>query len=245
MLPNTIENLEDVDPKYQAFYTTAGDGGVYTIDSNLTVDTTGLKNTNQALKDEKTTALTELAEVKATLDQIQADKIEETLLAKEEYTELLTEKEKTFATKLETSEIELASVKSSLISNELAAIAQELAGENAALLAPHLLGVEYQDGLQYPDGLTRDEFIQKFKEDTKFLPLTQSQKASGSGATSTPGGSTHVDSGQYDAYFDPNSPSYSPTKQYELQQENPELYKSLESKYGLNDPYNTIKHIKQ
>ncbi len=243
MLPNEISDLSTVDSKFQAFYTKVGDGEVYTIDSELKQpDVEGLKSTNVSLKNEKSEIKNELQSVKQTLEALQAQSQEEKLLEKEEYSTLLTEKEKTFSAELTTAQTELSDLKRELINSEVAALAQEIAGDNGALIAPHLAGLEYSDGIQYPDNQTREDFIDKFKNDPLFAPLTSTQNASGSGANSSGGSTQHTNEANLEAYFDPNSASYSPSKQYEVQQENPDIYTRLENKFQLNDPYNSLQH---
>ncbi len=245
MLQTTITDLEQVPAKYQAFYTSSEEGGVYTIDSELQQpDISGLKETNADLKDEKRSLKTELDTIKQTLQDIQTNATEEKLLEKEEYTTLLTEKETSFKNDLTKANTELEELKRNLISSEIASIAQEIAGENGALLAPHLVGLEFEDGVTFPDNQTREDFIQSIKDNPLYAPLTNLQKASGGGATTTGSGVTHTNEANLEGYFNPNSSTYSQTKQYEIQQENPDLYSRLEERYGLNDPYNIKQHTK-
>ncbi len=241
MLQNNLDNLDNVDQKYQAFYTESDN--VFVLDSELQQpDINGLKNNNSALKDEKTALRNELQEIKTTLSTLQAQSKEEELLEEKKYSELLTEKENSFKSALDASEATRIALVKDLVNSEVASLAKEIAGDNAALIAPHLAGLEFDNGIVYPDGLDRDSFINKFRDDPLFAPLTKTSKAAGAGASSSQGGSQHTDQGNLEKYFDRGNPNYSPQRQYELQQENPEMYKILEEKFGLNDPYNINKH---
>ncbi len=244
MLPTTISDLSDVKPQYQAFY--EGSDGVYTITQDLKgPDIDGLKATNQALKNEKSEIRIELDEVKQTLLNLQTQSTEEKLLEREEYKELLSEKEKTFKTQLESATTELDRVKSNLVNDAVSSLAKEIAGDNADLLAPHIAALAYDSStgsIQYPDGLSREDFIDQFQNDPKFAPLLAKPSASGSGANSSGGSTQHTNEANLEGYFDPNSSTYSPSKQYEIQQETPDVYTKLETKFGLNDPYNPRKY---
>ncbi len=237
MLPRTIQNLDEVEEKYQSFYTQTEDG--YSIDANLQgPDVTGLKATNVDLKNEKSTIKNELETVKEELRELQAQETEQKLLEKENYSELLVEKETAFKTDLEHATSELQELRRVVITEKLTSIAKEIAGENAALLMPHLTGLEYNEGIQYPDGLSQEDFIASVKDNPMFGPLLKTQKASGGGA-STSSSSQAADT-QVEKYFNPNSNEYSPTKQGDIQQENPEIYNALSKKYNLDDPFTPV-----
>ncbi len=233
MLPQKISDLSEVEEKYQSFYTQTEDG--YSIDANLQgPDVTGLKATNVDLKNEKSTIKNELETVKEELRELQAQETEQKLLEKENYSELLVEKETAFKNDLEHATSELQELRRVVVTEKLTSIAKEIAGENAALLMPHLTGLEYDEGIQFPGGVTQEDYITSIKDNPLFQPL-MSHKASGGGASTS--SSAQAADTQAEKYFNPNSNEYSPTKQGDIQQENPELYQSMSKKFGLDDPF--------
>ncbi len=76
--------------------------------------------------------------------------------------------------------------------------------------------------------------IKEFQQNELFSPILK-RTSTGSGATGS--GDTNPTT-DVEKYFNPNNPEYSPTKQGEVQQSNPEIYNSLSNKHGLNDPFN-------
>ncbi len=243
MLKTIITALSDVQEKYRVFYVDAGDG-TFKLDDELSSFASGLKNTNANLKDEKLEMKVRIATMEQELlDAKNAARSIETnaLLSKESYDEALAIKETEFQVTLKKSQEDLESISRNLVNQEVQNLSKEIAGDSAALMAPHLAGLEFADGkIVYPDGASRENFIKSFTDNEAFNVLTKvAPSAQGSGASA---GSGRSNDDSFNKYFDPNGNSYDTGKQNELQQDNPELYKSLETKYGLDDPYNVVKH---
>ncbi len=246
MLKTIITSLSDVQEKYQVLYIDAGDG-TFKLDDELQGFASGLKQTNANLKDEKiemrvriASMEQELLDAKTTARSIETN----ALLSKEEYTEALSLKESEFEATLKKSQEDLETISRTILDQEVQNLSKEIAGDSANLMAPHLQGLAFTDGhIQYPDGASRDNFIKSFTDNASFDVLTKTApSAQGSGASA---GSGRSNDDSFNKYFDPTGNSYDTSKQNELQQENPELYTQLETKYGLNDPYNIVKHTAQ
>lgn len=243
MLKTSISSLDEIDKKYQVLYSDAGDG-TFMLDDELSNYAGGLKSTNQDLKDEKIVLKNRMADLEVEMQTLltQTRTVEtDALLSKESYTEALNLKTTEFEATLKKSQDDLENISRNLITQEIQSLAKEIAGDSYTLMTPHLVGLEFTDGeIVYPNGASRDNFIKSFTDNETFNVLTQSAPtAQGSGASA---GSGKSSDDSFNKYFDPTGNSYDTTKQNELQQENPELYTQLETKYGLNDPYNIVKH---
>jgi hypothetical protein len=239
MLPKVIADLSVVEEKYRVLYTKQEDG-TYKLDEGVTEDVTGLKNTNIALKQEKL----ELKQKYEELLQFKKQKEEEELLAEKKYKELLESKETSFKTELEKAKEEITklhnTIKQTKLDEVVTSLATELAGENALLLKPHIqqkVKVELMDGVpearfinDVGESINKDTLLTEFKNIKAFQAVIKGRNSSGGGAGGGAGDPSAND-GSYDKYFDENSPSYSPTKQYELQQSNPQLHDALFAKY--------------
>ncbi len=244
MLHKTINELTEVEEEYRSLYSENGDGGfslnIEVEDSGVTEsDVEGLKRNQQALKAEK-------LRLKEKLDSLEIQlntKEESELEAKGQYDQLLQRKEEEFKEKLaqaDTRADEATTLyKDSIISAELSTVANELAGERAKLLMPHLkdrITVDDDNNLVYTDASDRESLLKEFKNNDLFAPILKGRDSSGGSAN---GSTTSSDSVDIDRYFNPGNPEYSPMKQGEVQQDNPEMYKSLSTKYGLDKPFET------
>jgi len=245
MLPKIIADLSVVEEKYRALYTKQDDG-TYKLDDNVTEDVSGLKNTNVALKQEKLELKQKLEE----LERFKREKEEAELLNQKKYEELLKSKEETFKTELEHAKAQIQKLQDSIRQTKKAEIvnriARELAGERAPILEPHIQSMVEVDlneeGIpevkfmnHSGEMINEDAVLAEFRGNKLFQAVIKGRNSTGGGAAggADTGG---ADDGSYDKYFDENSPHYSPSKQYELQQSNPTLHDALFAKY-LADKY--------
>ncbi len=244
MLKKTINDLTDVEEEYRSLYSENGEGSfslnIEVEGSGVTeTDIDGLKRNQQALKAEK-------LRLKEKLDNLESQlntKEEQELESKGQYDQLIQRKEQEFKEKLEQADEKTAQAttlyKDSLITTELNDLATELAGDRAKLLMPHLrdrISVDDENHLIYQDASDRESLLKEFKNNSLFAPILKDRDSSGGSANGTD--NTKGDTSDISKYFDPSSTEYSPTKQGEIQQENPEAYKNLSSKFGLDDPFN-------
>ena len=240
MLPKVIADLTVVEEKYRALYTKQEDG-TYKLDENVTEDVSGLKNTNVALKQEKLELKQKLEE----LERFKREKEEAELLNQKKYEELLKSKEETFKTELEQARAQIQKLQDSIRQTKKAEIvsrlARELAGERAPILEPHIqnmvevgLNEEGVPEVKFMNHsgemINEDAVLAEFRGNKLFQAVIKGRNSTGGGAAggADTGG---ADDGSYDKYFDENSPQYSPSKQYELQQSNPALHDALFAKY--------------
>ncbi len=249
MLKKIIDNLEDVEEKYRALYTE--ENGKFVLDKDIVGDgeQSGLKENTEKLKAEK-------LRIQAELDSIlkdQKEKEADELSAKGEYEKLLAIKTDEFEKSKEqlTTRADKAetALKDSLISLEVSHIASELFADPETfqhLVAARVQAVEV-DGkttVQITDAngnpsptMTAEHLIAEFKGVEKYKNYIKGVDSSGGGAGGGSGGGGGS-SAEWEKYFKPNTPEYSPIKQGELQKSDESLYKTLSKKYGLDDPYN-------
>ncbi len=241
MLKKTIQDLSEVSEEYRALYSEV-DG---TLTLNIEIEdtgVTGLKNNNQALKSEKLKLQARLNDLEDQMNQ----KTEEELASKGDYEELLATKEKAFQEKLvqanEKAEQATTLFRDSILDREVQKIATELAGDNAMLITPHLksrLSVNEENQIAITDVLgnasllTSADLVKEFNDNEIYKPLTQ-RASSGSGAS---GSETQNATTDVERYFNPQHADYSPTKQGDIEKSDPEIYKSMSSKFGLDDPF--------
>jgi hypothetical protein len=252
MLKKKVDTLDGIENKYHILYTKQEDG-TFILDSNVVGDgdTSGLKENSEKLKAEK------LA-IQAKLDALEADskaKEEDELGAKGEYEKLLKLKQEEFDTKITNAETEKAKaveqIKNTMARAELLKIANEMAGDNAELILPHITSrvqVNVIDGnytVQYTDinGTPVSTDPSMLKEDIKKNPLFKNilkgRSSNGGGAGGGSGGNGST--GDWDKYFDPSSKDYNPDKQGDLETSDNDQYKALVKKFDLDNPYLQVK----
>ncbi len=241
-LLKTIDDIGDVDAKYQDLYENIDGILTLTIETEGVTSVDGLVENSKKLKSEK-------MKLQERLDNLEGQihlRDEESLKAEGDYNALLELKEKAFQEKLEQAneKAEQATTlfRDSILDREIQHISTELAGDNAGLIAPHLKGrlsinedneIVITDILGNASLLSSADLIKEFSENEVYKPLT-SRASSGSGAS---GSETANQTTDVERYFNPQHADYSPTKQGELEQSDPEIYKSLSSKFNLDDPF--------
>jgi len=252
MLKLRINSLSEVDAKYQGLYIKQEDG-TYKLDVSMLPDTSGLKNTNASLLEEKRKIKEQKEELEKQLADIAKEKekeAQELLLKEKKYEELLNLKETEHTAAIQKAAQEAqtahAALQGYVKDNTLNELATTLAGSNAALIKPHLaeaLEISLVDGIPKTtfkiDGVevTRDVLEQKIREKDIFKPILTGRKSSGGGAGGAGGGGGNVPEGKQADFFNPKSENYSLTEQIKISKENPSLYKQLTAKFNLDDPY--------
>jgi len=239
MLQKTIADLSLVDEKYRVLYVQQADG-TYQLEDDLFEDVSGLKNNNIKLKQEKLTLKQKLDELEAFKQQ----QIEKELLEGKKYEQLIQAKTAQYETALEAEKVKVQqltdNLKRTALTTAVKQIATDLAGENALLLEPHIqariqanMNDEGAVELQFLgiDGgaINQDGLINEFKQNPVFKTVIKGKRSTGGGAQG--GSQGEGDTGEWAQYFDETSDSYSPSKQYELQQTNPQLHDALFAKY--------------
>lgn len=251
MLKHIITSLESVVEAYRPLYTKQEDGTY-----KLNVDDSGLKQTNQSLKQEKQI-------LKEKLEAIEAAKLgeeERYLRENKKFEELLKLKEESLSAATTTLESKIAqltqdkdklqgALTNHIKGQEVAALSKTLAGDNAALIQPHIeakLVVETVDGVpqvSYLDdkgnpGASKESLMEAFRANPVFKSVMLGRNSSGGGSGGGEGGG-QGDHASYEAAFNPNSSSYDTFKQQELKEKNPQAHDTLVKKYRLDDPYPT------
>ena len=247
-LAKILATLEGLDEKYTPLYTKNDDGAYVLnieIDNTGEPDLTGLKSKNTELLD-KNIKLKQRLDALETEEEKRADK---KLLDDKEFDTLLTNKEAKWQTKLDEANGRLETLqkqtKNTLLEVQANKIANTLFGEDADVFMSQVksrLTTIEKDGnfeIQILDingnasTLTDAQLIEEFKGNTKLQKFIVGRDSSGGDAG---GGSGNLDKGtKYDNYYDESHADYSPTKQGELQDENPTLHAKLVEKFGLND----------
>ncbi len=236
MLPIQTTNLEGIPEKYQYLYEQQGDEYILDEELRQAMDTSGLKNTNAALKEEKRKLKEKLKELNKKVQELQEQTFDD---SEEEFQH----KENQYHQQIQTLEEQREALARELKNTITDNLAKEIAGDRAQILKPHIQVEFTDDGIEFPDGMTREEYIESFKNNEIFAPVLNINKSQGAGASTSQAQTKYQNPGDYDAYFNPQSPNYSIDKQYELQQSNPELYEKLDSKYNVFDAFNPSKHV--
>jgi len=259
MLKQKVADISTVPEKYRGLYT-EGEDGIFILDSEVATDDSGLKDNNQKLLDEKRKIAQDKLNLQAQLDTLNSDKAtaaEKLLVEQGKFDELLTQKQTTFDTQLQTAneraDSAIMTLKKSLIDSAVKTLALELAGsERAALIEPHLanrvqvnevdgtLTVQYTDINGTPTATSSDALITEFKNNEMFKPILNGRNSSGGGGDGGNGGGASDDAATWGPFFNPHTSTYDPGKQAELEAKNPEMYKQLSTKFGLDDPYSGV-----
>ncbi|MCI4436223.1 MAG: hypothetical protein JHC33_05360 [Ignisphaera sp.] len=254
MLTKTLPTLEGVEAKYHILYT-LGTDGVYTLDASLigdTVppegDTSGLKATNAALKQEKQALQARLA----ALEEANQSREEDGLAASKEYEKLLQLKMQQFEARNAPAEEKatkaIETLKTTMIGAAVNEMANLLAGDAALLLYPHLKDrvtvndsyeLIFTDPFGNASALTKEQLMEEFKQNKLFSKVIQGRQSSGGGSFGG-GGSGEGDVSEYAKFFNPASGEYNLTKQGDIQDSHPDIYKALTAKYDLGSPYENI-----
>ena len=248
MLKHRIYKLDEVAPKFQGIYEKQADGS-YLLDEEARPDNTDLLAFTQQLKDEKKKIKEQKEAATARLQELEeaeTKRKEAALKDEKKFNELAALKEAEFATALKAKEdaaaLATSTLTSHILTQQLGELASALAGDNAALLKPHLA---QNVRVTLVDGIPKTVFMQDGKEVTKevfteaivktkmFAPILKGRNSSGGGSGGQGGGNQSVSAAAYAKYFDPDNSEYNLSKQIELMKSDKAAHDKLVAQYNL------------
>jgi len=241
MLKKYVADINTVEEKFRVLYEKQEDG-TYRLIDGISEDVSGLKANANKLKQEK-------LDLKAKLEEYEAReraRKEKELLEEKKFEDLLKAKTEAYTQELDKAAAQVAKmteyVKKSASDAAVSKLAAELAGENAPLIQPHIaarikveLDEEGTPQVQYlgQEGsmINQDALLEEFRGNPVFKTVLKGRNSSGGGSGGGADGGDAADEAAQEAWFNPDSPHYSPTKQWELQQKNPRLHDKFLAKY--------------
>ncbi len=237
----TTDIFNELSDELKTLYTQTNDGYKLQVEIPSTIDNSleGLKANNDKILGEKR-ALKE--KLKAFEDEA-TQKQHQDLEAKGRYEELLTAKQNDFNQQLDNLKSAKIDAESRLNETILEAALTELTtmlSDTPDLLRPHIRarlrpgpdGIEILDKAGNLTTGTITSLKEEFENADEYLPLLKKRGSVGGGAQ-TPNNT----SSPQELFFDPRSKDYSPSKQSQLQEKDPQQYKALTEKYNLDDVF--------
>lgn len=239
-----IKDLNEVDESLRGQYKKV-EGG-YQLDINVEdiPDVQKLKKNRDDILEEKREEARKRREAEEKLEAEAHEKEKASAKTREEFEALLNKEREKFAGKEKDLNERMARVtsqlKENMVGGAIKALATSLAGEDAALITPHIaarIDVVESDGVfkivvKGKDGsssdLTVDALGEEMKQDKMFASVINGRQSSGGGTGN--GGKGGAD---LEKYFDPKSPEFSITKQVEIEDSNPALYKELSDRFPV------------
>lgn len=246
MIKFFVKDLNDVDEAYRAMYRKCEGGYQLDVNADDIPDVQRLKRNKDEILEEKRAEQEKRRKAEEELAAKQHDEEKAKAQTREEFEKLLDKERERNAAKASELQAKLdatsSQLKDTLVKSTIDTLAVELAGEDAELIKPHIaarIGVEEVDGkmkisIKGKDGqastLTVEQLGSEFRGDKMFASVITGRSSSGAGTASKGAG---FGASENEKFFDPKSPDFSITKQIELEDSNPTLYKELSDKFNV------------
>jgi hypothetical protein len=236
-------------------YKKSGDNYILDVDIKESPDYIALLGNRNTVLDEKKAEEKKRKSLEDENEKTHIANLEE----KQEYEKLLDIKTEKFKTDIKSANDKIIilqkQLENTLLDSAVESMSIKLAGDSAELIKPHLknrlvmkdvdgqLKLFVTDVTGTASAMTLDQLSKEFEENNLYAPIISGRQSSGGGAGGDGGSSSGAatDYAVQEAYFKPESRNL--TKQSELLQIDPELYKKLSDKYGTQGRARMFKQV--
>jgi len=246
-LKKTVKSLNEVDEKFHDLYKESDEGFslIINVESGTSEDTTGLKNKNRQL-------LTKLNDQKAALKEYkrkESELEEKRMIENNEFDAFKESLTKKYEGEINRYKEKVESlndiIKGSMISEQVALVGGKLFGEDAEIFKAiiesrfhaHELSeggyqIQIKDANGHPNpNMTAEHLIDELKADSKLSKFIVGRQSTGSGANPSANSGVGGGEAEFEKYFTPHDPLFSPMRQAELADRDPEMAKRLRDKH--------------
>lgn len=240
-----IKELTDVEEQYRALYKKVEGGYQLNVDVSESAEFKAVLNNKNEILEEKRKLKAELDEAEAKRKKEDDEKAAANAQSREEFEKVLATERATHATEIAklqgVADKRFDQLKESLLNSTIDTVSLELAGDDAAILKPHVgtrLDIEEVDGVVKlivkdkagnKSTMTVEQLVDEIKEDKTFAAVVKGRESGGGGSQNKGGGG----GADIEKFYDPKHVEYSLTKQCEIEDKNPALHAELLAKFKI------------